>query len=659
MAEAGLKFVHDNFLFVRGEKTVPMSAAISTFNSNLFVTGEVKGTKPRPKSFPIGVPYKGKVLTGDELEIQIEKWVRYGTIELSCGQALKQVASTPKWLDLSDKYFVLLGASSAMGPIKFLLEHGANIIAIDINIPRIWEMLFDYVKNSCGTMYFPLAKSCSPQEYAANAGCNLLTQVPEVYAWLSQVCPGKSLVVGGYAYLDADRFVRLSVAMDAIVAELISKRKNIALAYLCTPTDCHLIPAPAHAAEKAAFRAEAPWMKALRILSFGKLLRPNAMKPLPTADGEPLYAVNAIVIDQGPNYILAKRIQHWRCIVARERDHCRVSTNIAPSTATASVTKNRSFAWAYNGMHNFKPMEVFQQDTSNAVMGTLLLNDVFNPLSVANPDVSLRNPLQLFSDTAFHGGPWRTAHLFTTIGVPSALLYFWSLFLNYYLLAYNLFQAGGWAASLAYVIKALVSGAPVWAEAGCLVMFFQFLAVLEIAHSVLGITSSPVVQTSIQIYSRLMIAGVVDNNPSVHGLNYVETMLVAWAITEVVRYLYYATKLAGIEIKVLTWLRYHLFFVLYPTGVAGELLSTYSALPTMHANLTATAATSAISVLYVNIHLAVERYLHIEVSNYFKFVVFPAYVFGLPFLYLYMVSQRNKLFGGARPSRSAGKVKAA
>jgi hypothetical protein len=33
---------------------------------------------------------------------------------------------------------------------------------------------------------------------------------------------------------------------------------------------------------------------------------------------------------------------------------------------------------AYGGMHWFRPFEVFQQETSNAVMGALLLNDISN-----------------------------------------------------------------------------------------------------------------------------------------------------------------------------------------------------------------------------------------------------------------------------------------
>lgn len=50
--------------------------------------------------------------------------------------------------------------------------------------------------------------------------------------------------------------------------------------------------------------------------------------------------------DQGPNYILAKRLQHWRAVIEFTKGHT-ISSNIAPSTATASVTSNAQFAAAY------------------------------------------------------------------------------------------------------------------------------------------------------------------------------------------------------------------------------------------------------------------------------------------------------------------------
>ena len=44
----------------------------------------------------------------------------------------------PCRMDLSDKYFVLLGAGSAMGPFITLMKLGANVIAIDINRAPVW-----------------------------------------------------------------------------------------------------------------------------------------------------------------------------------------------------------------------------------------------------------------------------------------------------------------------------------------------------------------------------------------------------------------------------------------------------------------------------------------------------------------------------------------
>jgi hypothetical protein len=38
-----------------------------------------------------------------------------------------------------------------------------------------------------------------------------------------------------------------------------------------------------------------------------------------------------------------------------------VSSNIAPSTATASVVHNKTFAMAYGGMPYFTPFEIFEQ----------------------------------------------------------------------------------------------------------------------------------------------------------------------------------------------------------------------------------------------------------------------------------------------------------
>ena len=183
----------------------------------------------------------------------------------------------------------------------------------------------------------------------------------------------------------------------------------------------------------------------MRLLSGGKFLRSNVKKPI-AGEGGDYYLVNGISVAQGPNYALAKRLQHWRAITARNLG-CTVSSNIAPSTSTVSVVHNRTFAWAYEGMPYFKPFEIFAPETSNAVMSALLFYDLNSSNSWASPrNQKLGNPNQLFSHGSFHGGVWRCAYEVDSIGEASVFLYFGRLARPYLLAA----SAVG-AAAVAYM----------------------------------------------------------------------------------------------------------------------------------------------------------------------------------------------------------------
>ena len=56
-------------------------------------------------------------------------------------------------------------------------------------------------------------------------------------------------------------------------------------------------------------------------------------------------------------------------------------------------------------------------------------------------------------------------------------------------------------------------------------------------------------------------------------------MTLAWSITEVIRYAYYAFNVAGYEPYPLLWLRYTTFYVLYPIGAGSEAFLMFSTLP--------------------------------------------------------------------------------
>jgi len=130
------------------------------------------------------VPYKGKQLKGEELLKQLKKWADYGTIEPAAAEAISAVVKNSTWADLSDKYFVLLGAGSAMGPFLVLMALGANIIAVDLDRAPIWKRLLSVAEQSSGTITFPLKKPQaeikSKEELYEQSGSNLITQALNV-----------------------------------------------------------------------------------------------------------------------------------------------------------------------------------------------------------------------------------------------------------------------------------------------------------------------------------------------------------------------------------------------------------------------------------------------------------------------------------------------
>ena len=149
------------------------------------------------------------------------------------------------------------------------------------------------------------------------------------------------------------------------------------------------------------------WQEPIRALTGGHFFAPNVTETLPLAPGKEVGIVDSLVMQQGPNYALAKRLQRWRAIVARAQG-VRVSSNVAPSTKTVSVLHNIALASAYAGAEHFG-VEIFDTETSNALMATMLVHDLRYEKSVANPAVCLDHPAELFMQGANHGGLWRVA----------------------------------------------------------------------------------------------------------------------------------------------------------------------------------------------------------------------------------------------------------
>jgi len=441
--------------------------------------------------------------------------------------------------------------------------------------------------------------------------------------------------------------------MDGIIQAMTKQLDNVALAYLCTPTDTHLIPASAKAATRTN-RARAPlWQQIFSMIPGG-----NKSNKIETVDS--LHATDAVVLDQGPNYIMAKRLQHWRAIVARGDDGCVVSSNIAPSTATASVLSNKAFALAYKGMHLFKPMEVFYQETSNSVMAALLIYDINSRDSAAHPQTKLANPLSLFAANGFHGGMWRCGYKFTTIGKPAALAAVFGMLVNAYLVAYNCAQACGWAQIFLLVCSAYTSTSSdsMWLSCGPAISFWQNLAMMEVVHSLVGAVRAPWHSTLLQIASRVFVVALINWLSVLHSNSALFIIGFAWSITEVIRYSWYALSGMGIKIKPFTLLRYSTFLPLYPIGVYGELALVYGSTAAI------TGAAGAAAMVQPNQPEFVEYFLipfvqffGISLETVFTRVVPALYAFGLPFLYSLMWASRNNVIKKFAAASAAKKDK--
>ncbi len=367
-------------------------------------TATVRGAGDRAPA-PLAIPYRGRELAGDALLRQLDDWLARGIVEPSFAQALRRVHDHPDWLDLSDLHFALLGAGAELGPFEFLARRRANLVAVDLPRSAIWQRLIAVAREGNGVLHLPLrgqADGGADAQLARHAGADLLTETPEIAAWLARF--EAPLAIGAYAYLDGARHLRVAMAMDAIQARVAAARREATLAMLGTPTDACAVPGEVMQAAHACY-AQRPlsarlWQQPLHLLSGGRLFARNVR---PAAGGFGI--ADVLVVQQGPNYALAKRLQQWRAVAARA-DGCRVSTHIAPPSLTGSVLSNRMMAAAYRSASLFG-VEAFEPATASHLMAALLVHDLRNPQAAANPATPLPHPLLLLAEAANHGGLWR------------------------------------------------------------------------------------------------------------------------------------------------------------------------------------------------------------------------------------------------------------
>ncbi|KAF3902886.1 hypothetical protein AA313_de0208512 [Arthrobotrys entomopaga] len=200
-----------------------------------------------------------------------------------------------------------------------------------------------------------------------------------------------------------------------------------------------------------------------------------------------------------------------------------------------------------------------------------------------------------------------------------------------YLVAYNTLSSVLWAVVLtrAILISARDGFDKVYDGVGEYTKWTQTLAAMEIVHALAGIVRTPLMTTVVQVSSRLnLVWPVLHLCPNSMRTSPVYTsMILAWAVTEVIRYSYYARNLQGEPPAWLTNLRYNTFFVLYPVGILSEAWEIYGSLGELD-----------------------------EVSGMValmeRVVLFGTYVPGAYVMYTHMMHQRKKMMKGKKLMRS-------
>jgi hypothetical protein len=345
------------------------------------------------------LPYHGERLRGDAIRRRVDAWVEAGVVEPTVSDAIEGVLANPDWLRLEGRTVAVLGAGAEMGPLPSLMRWGARVAAVDLGRPAIWQKVLTTASAGAGTLVVPTPVGVDDKGLEQVAGVDLLAQVPAVEQWLRDE-PG-SLVIGNYVYADGATNTQVSVAVDELTCRLGESRSDLALAFLATPTDVFAVPGEAVEHATRSYEGRSVRSKTigrpLRALSGGRLLRRNYV-----AGSDP--GINdSLVAQQGPNYALAKRLQRWRAIVARN-EGVTVSMNVAPPTRTRSVLKNRALAAAYAGAHRFG-VEVFDPATSNVLMAALLVHDLHTDGGPRH-----EHPWQDEAYAAVHGGLWRAPY---------------------------------------------------------------------------------------------------------------------------------------------------------------------------------------------------------------------------------------------------------
>ncbi|PVI03092.1 PTPLA-domain-containing protein [Periconia macrospinosa] len=191
-----------------------------------------------------------------------------------------------------------------------------------------------------------------------------------------------------------------------------------------------------------------------------------------------------------------------------------------------------------------------------------------------------------------------------------------------YLTCYNLLFATLWASVFIRTVSvASQTKSKLFVVTEPPVRWIQTASLLEVFHAAFGIIKSPVGTTFTQIVTRVIQVWLIWHTfPESTSVSIAYPMLLlAWSLADAIRYLYLALHLHARAPQILVWMRYTMFFILYPIGIGAEWWLFYLA-------------------------VGPARQLSPILPLIFYFLL-ALYVPGAYTMYMYMVKQRRKVLG--------------
>ncbi|XP_056633523.1 very-long-chain (3R)-3-hydroxyacyl-CoA dehydratase [Diorhabda sublineata] len=145
-----------------------------------------------------------------------------------------------------------------------------------------------------------------------------------------------------------------------------------------------------------------------------------------------------------------------------------------------------------------------------------------------------------------------------------------------YLTFYNLFMYIGFMyITIVLCIKFVRDGEDffphVYDSVGPFMCFMQLIQCLEILHPLFGYVKGGMLMPCLQIQGRLFVLlANLDQERRIQVMPVTFYLFLTWCAIEVIRYPYYMSQLYQKQNKVLTWLRYTAWIILYPVGFSCE-----------------------------------------------------------------------------------------